>query len=241
MSLEQEIRSALQKKTRDWKVPEEVLRKVSAQIEDNETTGGSAYADRHRPKVRKRILVAVFSAVLILPTGAYAGYHYLADAIYGSKGNFGGDLNAYEQLEAKLQTVKSQMSDSDYEQLTILIREAASLFSQHAGEDGRLKESEMSVEELERMKTLEREINEKTAGLSTVAADSSEVDENFNVENFWAEVLAKAERELDSTDYAEFRTLAEEAKNPEKVWDETLVERLNSFLVPLGYKIGQSK
>ncbi|GGO02529.1 hypothetical protein [Saccharibacillus kuerlensis] len=241
MGLEQELQSALQKKTRDWKAPEEVLRKISAQIEANETTSGSAYADRHRSKVRKRILVAVLSAVLILPAGAYAGYHYLADAIYGSKGNFGGDLNAYEQLEAKLQTVKSQMSDSEYAQLTRLLREAASLINPHVGEDGQVKTSEMSVEELERLEALEQEIVKQTAGLDTSEEARAQADENFTEEDFWAEMIVKAEQKFDSTEYAEFRALIEKAKGYGREWDEPTMERLNSYLSRLGARVEKTK
>jgi len=240
MKIEQELRSALQKRTSDWEAPTEVLRNVTEQIEAEQAAGGSGHAvRRHRP-VRKRVLVGILSAVLILPTGAYAGYHYLSDSVYGSKANFGGDANAYEQLEAKLQTVKSQMSDSEYEQLTRLLREAASLYSQYAGEDGQLKKSEMSVEELARLDTLEQEIKKQTTGLDTSKAASTQFDENFTVEDFWAEVLAKAEKQLDSTDYAKFRALVETVKSDVEAADKTTMEQLNSYLLPLGYKVEQS-
>ncbi|OWA34845.1 hypothetical protein B9G55_13920 [Saccharibacillus sp. O16] len=237
MKIEQELRSALQKKTSAWEVPEEVLHNVTAQIGAEQTAAGSRYVFRRQRPVRKRILVGVISAVLILPTGAYAGYHYLTDAIYGSSENqasFGGNLNQYERLEAKLQTMKSQMSESEYEHLTGLLREAADLSSPYRGANGQLETKKMSAEELNKMETLEREIKEATAGLNTVEGAETQVGESFSVDDFWAEVFEQAKEKLTSEEYAEFEKLAEKQRTLERETDDATMEQLNAYLSRLG-------
>lgn len=237
MKIEQELRSALQKETSAWEAPKEVLHKVTEQIEAEQAAAGSGRAVRRQRPVRKRILVGVISAVLILPTGAYAGYHYLADAVYGSAGNqgsFGGDLNQYERLEAKLQTMKSQMSESEYEHLIGLLREAADLSSPYRKSNGQLDSNKMSAEVLNRMKTLEREIKEATTGLNTVEAAETQVGKSFSVDDFWAEVFEQAKEKLTSEEYAEFEKLAEKQRTLGRETDDTTMEQLNAYLSRLG-------
>lgn len=237
MKIEQELRSALQKRTSAWKVPQEVLHNVTAQIEAEQAVAGSGHAVRRRRPVRKRMLIGVISAVLILPTGAYAGYHYLADAIYGSSENqasFGGNLNDYERLEAKLQMIKSQISGPEYEHLTGLLREAVDLSSPYREANGQLETNKMSAEALSRLETLEREIKEATIGLNTVEADETQANESFSVDDFWAKVFEQAQEKLTSKEYAEFEKLAEKQRTLGRETDDATMEQLNAYLSRLG-------
>jgi len=102
-----------------------------------------------------RIAALAAAVMLILPVGAYAGYQYLADSIYGASGNgiaFRGDLSEYEHLEDKLRSAQAQLSATDYARLEELIRQVAAL---QASVDEAGGQNAMSAEQIQQLKSLE--------------------------------------------------------------------------------------
>ncbi|MFD1903126.1 hypothetical protein ACFSQ7_01710 [Paenibacillus rhizoplanae] len=66
------------------------------------------------------------AATLLIPTGAFAGYHYLADSMYGSKeaaAVIGLTPQKYEELEAKLQRLKHNFSEEEAATVMSLLKE----------------------------------------------------------------------------------------------------------------------
>lgn len=78
MKLDEQLRTAYQEETKDWSISASIKHKMMDSIRN----------DSHIRRNRKKWLVTgLLAVVLIVPTGAYAGYTYLADGIYGSQEN----------------------------------------------------------------------------------------------------------------------------------------------------------
>lgn len=96
MKLEQELRRVMQQDDDHILAPAELKENIMGQIERLEKGG---------PKPMKRYIVITLLVVLLLiPTGAFATYTYLADTMYGSQEKLiemGGSPEEYNRVESK--------------------------------------------------------------------------------------------------------------------------------------------
>lgn len=106
---------------------------------------------------RKWWVTALLAAVLIIPTGAYAGYTYLADSIYSSPHNItalGGTVADYERLEAKLQQAQAHFTESEFVLYMGLLKQFAQMALTHADAQGKMNPDSWSWEEQEKYKQI---------------------------------------------------------------------------------------
>lgn len=114
MKLEEELREALREETRGWAAPPELKDRLF-----------NHQSMKPGKKNEKWIAAGILAAVLLVPTGAYAGYHYLADSIYSSHEQmeqFGGTREQYDHLEEKLQAAKQSFEPQEFAKLMSLLK-----------------------------------------------------------------------------------------------------------------------
>ncbi|SDD65529.1 protein of unknown function [Paenibacillus sp. CF095] len=205
MKLDEQLRSAYREETIDWSVPARIKHKVMASIRN----------DSHIRKNRKKWLVTgLLAVVLIVPTGAYAGYTYLADGIYGSQENItamGGTAEDYMRLEAKLQTAKAHFSEEEFVQYMDLLKQMGQMAVKHADSQGNMHPEQWSTVEQERYNLLAAKLKpffEKLEAVST----ASQKDPMNDHQQFWTEQLARAEAMLSKEEFTEFKSVYEQMK-----------------------------
>lgn len=79
---------------------------------------------------KKWVVAGILSAVLALPTGVYAGYTHLADAIYGSKEKaeeIGLNPERYEDLERRLADAEQSLPPADFAEFMELLHHMGGL------------------------------------------------------------------------------------------------------------------
>jgi hypothetical protein len=252
MSLEHNLRQALQEEAEGWSAPPELKGRILNRITPRQ--GGR--------RMKKWLVATIVAAALLIPTGAFAGYTYLADSVYGSQDNFarsGGTRQAYEELEAKLQQAKSSLSDDDYAALTALLHEIGSYNLKIADAEGDLHPEKLSSTDQESYKKLTVELAPYFQKLeqtkSTVIRDSVE---NKDSSTFWDEQLVRGEQTFSGEELASFKQLISEltalnskitgpdgGTHLEQLTEEEaarlkeLYEELNPYLKQLGIMIKQ--
>lgn len=232
MKLEHEIRAALRKESQDWNVPVSVRHELIQGIKAKRATRPS--------RIRYRIAVLVVAVMLILPVGAYAGYQYLADSIYGASGNgiaFQGDLTDYEHLEDKLLSAQAQLSEADYARLEKLLQQVAAL---QASIDKAGGQNAMSTEQIQQLKSLEQQIAE----ISTDSAAPKDSSKIVTEEEFWNPILIEAQKSFPPNEYEEVKRLITLLRTYQSKPDEAsslqadqTLDELNSHLEKIGHKI----
>lgn len=167
MKLDEQLRTAYQEETKDWSVPASIKQKMMDSIR----------RDSHIKRNRKKWLVTgLLAAVLIIPTGAYAGYTYLADGIYGSQENIaamGGTAEDYMRLEAKLQTAKAHFSEEEFVQYMNLLKQMGQMALEYADSQGNMHPEQWSTVEQERYNLLAAELEPFFEKLEAVSVGSS--------------------------------------------------------------------
>lgn len=208
MKLDKQLRSAYQEETKDWR--------VTAVVKQNVINGTRMKApDVQRSRTwRVAILLA---AVLFIPAGAYAGYTYLADSMYGSQDqitSFGGTAADYERLEAKLQQAKAHFTDNEFELYMGLLKQFAQVAMTHADAQGKLNPESWSMAEQEKYKGLVAELQpffDKLEDLESRSSVSKAGSKSMmDTEEFWTEQFAKAEKLFTKAQYADFRSVYEQ-------------------------------
>lgn len=232
MKSEQEIREVLRKESQDWNVPASIRHEVMKGVQSKRITRPS--------RLRYRIAVLAVAVMLILPVGAYAGYQYLADSIYGASGNgiaFRGDLTEYEHLEDKLQAAQAQLSEADYARLEKLLQQVAAL---QASIDKAGGQDAMSTEQIQQLKSLEQQIAEISPG-SIAPKDPGKI---VSEEEFWNPILIEAQKSFSSNEYEEVKRLITLLRTYQSKTDEAsslqadqTLDELNSHLEKIGHKI----
>lgn len=247
MSLEHDLRRALQEEAGDLRVPPELKGTILSRIAPGQ--GGK--------RMKKWLVAAVVAATLIIPTGAYAGYNYLADSIFGSQDNLvkiGGTQGQYDRFEAKLQQAKSSLTKEEFAEFSALLQELTGYNLQIADEQGALDPGKLSAADQKRYRELAAEIeayNEKLSGAEASGAAASTTD----VTDISKEFLAKAEQNFSGeelatvkqliTEWAAYHTkiTARDGGSPTDI--ETaelakLTEELNPYLEQMGYRMKPS-
>ncbi|QNK58843.1 hypothetical protein [Paenibacillus sp. PAMC21692] len=163
----------------------------------------------HRSKPMKKWLIAgVLSAALLIPTGAYAGYTYWADTIYGSKKQAEGiGLNAqrYEDLERRLAETKQSLAPEDFEELMLLLQNLGGLVLKY-GSDGEAPTPEqLSDADYESYLHWTSRLEPLLAKLSEAEASRETEERN----RFADELLTMAEKKLDGEELSAFVQLVQ--------------------------------
>ncbi|MBD8841431.1 DUF3600 domain-containing protein [Paenibacillus sp. CFBP 13594] len=207
MRLDEELRTAYQEETKEWSVPAGIKHKMLDGIR----------SDIHIRRNRKRWLVTgLLAVVLIIPTGAYAGYTYLADGIYGSQENItamGGTAEDYMRLEAKLQTAKTHFSEEEFVQYMDLLKKMGQMAVKHADSQGNMHPEQWSTEEQEQYNLLVAELEPFFEKLEAVSEGSSK--KLMDEQQFWTEQLERAEKTFTKEQYREFKSVYEQMKKYE--------------------------
>ncbi len=203
MKLEKEIRYSLQKKVQEWELPISVRHELMQRIDKDRR--------KHR-KTRKKLIPICIAAALVVPTGAFAGYHYLADSLYGSGSTAinlkKNHLEEYEHLEAKLQAAKAQLSEAEYDHLSKLLSEAAEIYTANMDAYGQLDTASMNKEELNRLTELEQELREASVGIK--ATDKSDIPQPIDYKTFLNDSLEEGKKVLSPEKYTTFSLLVKE-------------------------------
>lgn len=252
MKIDEQLRQAYRNETNEWEVPERTKGIVLNKIR--------SYPYR-RSQRKKWLVAALLTAVLIVPTGAYAGYTYLADDIYGSQENIaimGGTPEEYTRFEAKLQMAKAYFNQEEFVQYMDLLKQMGQLALKHTDEHGGLNPEQWNDADRKLYTLLANELEpfyEKLEAVSSADSPKTLLDPD----QFWNEQLVKAEKTFNNEQWAEFKLLYEQMKQYEdQVTDKDGViheqqlstkqkdeldrirEKLYSYLEKLGLEIRES-
>lgn len=242
--LDQQLQKALQEHTKHWTAPSHLQYQIIKEI--SATQGG---------KTMKKWLVSVIvTALLLIPVGAYAGYHYLADAIYGSKEavlQLGGTEQQYERLEKKLIQAKNQLSEEEYTKFMTTLKEYGQFYLKYADANGNIDPKTWSKQEQAHYEALTEQLTplfERLEQLDKQATAKSSMDEPA----FWENALKKAKTQFTEAEYQEFKHTYETMWNYKSIvtnevdWDRLSKEqqaevnelspKLLQYLERLGYK-----
>ncbi|OMF39036.1 DUF3600 domain-containing protein [Paenibacillus sp. BGI2013] len=204
MKLDEQLRRAYQEETNDWSVPARIKHKMMDSIRN----------DSHIRRNRKKWLVTgLLAVVLVIPTGAYAGYTYLADGIYGSQENIkamGGTAEDYMRLEAKLQMAKAYFSEEEFVQYMDLLKQLGQMAVKFADSRGNMHPEQWSTVEQERYNILVSELEPFFEKLEAVSVGSSK--KLMDEQQFWTEQLEQAEKTFTKEQYREFKSVYEQMK-----------------------------
>ncbi|MNN48233.1 hypothetical protein D3C81_1627030 [compost metagenome] len=179
----------------------------------------------------------------------------MADGMYGSQDNFvqnGGTVEQYDQLEAKLQQAKQNLSEEDFNALTSLLHEISGFILQMADTAGTLHPEKLNAEERERYNKLVSELEPYFSKLENTETPQQPV-EQVDSDTFWEQILVKAQQTLSDAELGEVQQLIGELKALDaKVTDPDgsihadrhskedlssqarLIEELNPYLKKLG-------
>lgn len=245
MKLDEQLRTAYQEEAKDWSVPARIKHKMMDGIRSN------SHIRRNR---KKWLITGLLAVVLIIPTGAYAGYTYLADGIYGSQENIkamGGTAEDYMRLEAKLQTAKAHFSEEEFVQYMDLLKQLGQMAVKYADSQGNMYPEQWSTVEQERYNLLVAELEPFFEKLEAVSTASQK--DPMNEQQFWTEQLARAEEMLTKEEFTEFKSVYEQMKAYEvmvvdkdgSIHDERLsveqkddLRQLRERLIPYLEKLG---
>ncbi|WP_158442557.1 DUF3600 domain-containing protein [Paenibacillus sabinae] len=171
--------------------------------------------------MKKWIAAGILAAVLLVPTGAYAGYHYIADSIYGSQKQIeqkGGTLEQYDHLEEKLQAAKQSFEPQEFAKLTVLLKKLGDYNLKIADDKGALHPERLSPEEQEAYKKLNAELEPYFEKLNAEGAGNGGVKETGQQADsaaFWKEALACGEKNLSSQELAKVKGIIGEIQKIE--------------------------
>lgn len=106
---------------------------------------------------KKRIAIAVISACLMLPTGAFAYQALLADDLYGSFDNLknhivNATMESYLLFNAKLDQAKGDLGKQEFEQFKTLLSVFTSAKLEYGDTNGNIDYSQVPTEKLEELK-----------------------------------------------------------------------------------------
>ncbi|KGE19085.1 DUF3600 domain-containing protein [Paenibacillus wynnii] len=198
MNLDEQLRAALQDETKGWVAPPELKERVLKQVAS--TQGGK--------KMKKWLVAGIVAAALLIPTGAYAGYNYLADTIYGSQENvaqFGVTQQQYDQLEAKLQGAEQNFSEEEFAKLMSLLKELGNYNLKIADSKGVLHPEQLSANEQVAYTKLTAELEPYFAKLNKETAPSNDTS--------WSKRMKQAEQTFSEVELADFKRILNEMKN----------------------------
>ncbi|MBT2770652.1 DUF3600 domain-containing protein [Halomonas sp. ISL-60] len=209
MKLDEQLRTAYKEESREWMVSGKTKHNVMNAIRKESF---------HRGHRKKWLITVLLAAILIIPTGAYAGYTYLADRMYGSQENItamGGTAEDYMRLEAKLQAAKGSLSEDEFVQYMDLLKEMGQMALKHADSQGNLHPDQWSVTDQKQYNLLVSELEPFFEKLEAVSVESESPRKFMNEQQFWKEQLVQAEKTFTIEQYREFKSVYEQMKKYE--------------------------
>lgn len=113
--------------------------------------------------VKKRLAIAVISACLMIPTGAFAYQALLADDLYGSFDNLkkhaiNVTMESYLLFNAKLDQAKGDLGKEEFKQFKNLLSVFTSAKIEYGDKNGNIDYSHLPAEQLEEIKVALSEI-----------------------------------------------------------------------------------
>ncbi|MGE7692387.1 DUF3600 domain-containing protein [Lysinibacillus sp. NPDC097214] len=113
--------------------------------------------------VKKRLAIAVISACLMIPTGAFAYQALLADDLYGSFDNLKKHalnitMESYLLFNAKLDQAKGDLGKEEFKQFKNLLSVFTSAKIEYGDENGNIDYSHLPAEQLEEIKVALSEV-----------------------------------------------------------------------------------
>lgn len=246
MSLDERLKTAFTEESKDWNVPADLKGKIMSQVVTHQTGR----------RMKKWIAAGILAAALVIPTGAYAGYNYLADSIYGSQENiakYGVGQNQYEELEAKLQSAKQNLSEEEFTKWMSLLQELGTMNMKIADAHGDIHPDRLSAEELKHYKSLTSELEPIFNKLNEMQTSSTREVKMVNSAAFWGGIVDQARLALSKEEFDAFQTLINELKayddktldpdgsvHLERISeeDESNIDRLTEQLQPYFKKLG---
>lgn len=251
MNFNEELRTVLQKEAGHHAAPPELKEKILNQVVFKQ--GGR--------RMKKWLVASIVAAALLIPSGAYAGYNYLADSMYGSQENvaqIGVTDQQYDKLEAKLQNAKQSFDEEEFTKLMSLLKKWGGYNLKMADEEGVFHLDRLSAEDQKAYKSLNAELEpyfERLNEVETPKASVPTVDTN----TFWDELLDKAEHNLSEEEYTDVQQLINDLNSynakvidldgsvhmdrlteADKADQERLMEELNPYMKKLGIMLKPS-
>ncbi|MFB5673486.1 DUF3600 domain-containing protein [Paenibacillus terreus] len=153
---------------------------------------------------KKIVMTGILAAALLIPTGAFAAYSYLADGIYGSKEALiqaGGTEQQYEKLETKLERAKQVLNEQEFTEFMSLNKQLAEYNTRIADVQGTVHPERLTKEEQQNYDQLQKKLEpyfEKLSGAKEAGPSAEAGDLILDMD------LAK--KELSSEEYAEFES-----------------------------------
>lgn len=206
MNFNEKLRTVLQEEARNLNAPPELKERIL-----NQTVTGQG----GRRMKKKWIAAGVLAATLLIPTGAFAGYHYLADSMYGSKeaaAVIGLTPQKYEELEAKLQRLKHNFSKEEAATVMSLLKELGEYNQLAADSQGAFHIEQLDAEEQKAYQKLLVELEpyfKKMNETDKPKAKASGTDRGA----FWDSLLEKAEQRLTKQEYRELEPILNQLKS----------------------------
>lgn len=230
MNLEEQLRSTLREEATHLSPPPELKIRVMNQVTDKQ--GGK--------RMKKWLLPCILAAALLIPTGAYAAYNYLADSVYGSQENtthIGGTQQKYDQFEAKLQQAKQILSEEEFTAFMTLLKELGPYNLKIADSEGILHPEQLNAEEQEKYTAL----TEALEPFFTKLNDTKKTGSKIVVNDVWASILDKAKITFSKDELGDFegiviKYLKQVQNSP--VRDEAAIKVLQLQLNPYFDKLG---
>lgn len=245
--LDEQLHTALREHTKHWTAPPHLQKQIVKNISPKQ--GGN--------KMKKWLVSTIIAALLLIPVGAYAGYHYLADSIYGSKEavmEVGGTSEQYERLEKKLLNAKHQLSEEEFTKFMGILKEYGQFYLKYADASGAIHPESWSTQEKARYEALVVELTplfERLEQLDKQASGSPMDDKAF-----WEEALKLAKEKFTETEFDDFESKYKVMwnykeivmdKNNQLQWDRLSEKEqaevkeirpiLMQYLERLGYKV----
>jgi hypothetical protein len=251
MNFNEELRTVLQEEARNLSAPPELKEQILNQTVTR--LGGR--------RMKKWLVASILAAALLVPTGAYAGYNYLADTLYGSQetaATIGVTQQQYDRLEAKLQNAKQSFNEEEFTKLMSLLKELGSYNLQMADAEGIFHLEQLSEKDQKAYKELQAELEpyfQQMNEVKTPKTSAQSIDRN----TFWDNLLEKAKKNLSEEEFQEVGPLIHELKsydakvldadgsyhmdrlsNADKVNQEKLMDELNPYMKKLDLMIKPS-
>ncbi|WP_341346301.1 DUF3600 domain-containing protein [Paenibacillus sp. FSL H3-0469] len=206
MNFNEELRTVLQEKARSLNAPPELKERIL-----NQTVTGQG----GRRMKKKWIVAGILAATLLIPTGAFAGYHYLADSVYGSKeaaARIGLTPQKYEELETKLQSLKQNFSEKEYSRAMSLLKELGDYNLLAADSKGAFHIEQLDAEEQKAYKKLLVELEPYFKKMNELKNPKAKVS-GAERSAFWDSLLEKAEQRLTEQEYSELEPIINKLKS----------------------------
>ncbi|OZB96170.1 DUF3600 domain-containing protein [Paenibacillus sp. XY044] len=246
MSLDERLKTAFTEETKDWNVPADLKGKILNRVVT------------HQPgrRMKKWIAAGILTAALLIPTGAYAGYSYLADSIYGSQENiakYGVGQEQYAELEAKLQSAKQNLSEEEFTKWLPLLKELGTMNMKIADANGDIHPDRLSADEQKQYNSLLSELEPIFSKLNEIQSSPKREVKMADNAAFWGGIVDQARLAFSKEEFDEFQKLIDELKaydaktlDPDgsvhleriSVEDESNIDRVTEQLQPYFKKLG---